>query len=290
MWKFAGLSPWQVARQTLAAYTANHLSAHSAQFAYYSMLAIVPLLITVVACVGYLPLHGVLGSFLQALERGLPRDAYQLLAGLIDDIQARSSTTYLVGSVLVFLFAGSRLFLTMGEGLNAAFGLPVHQGRIRAHWLSLLMTFGIILLLVTAMVLLVLGPMILNWAMDFFEMPDLESFLSHAIRWAIVTLCLLILTSAIYCFVPATRVPWRWFTPGNVFAVAGWTLVSQGFRIYVERFALYNQTYGALGGVIVLLLWLYLTGALLFLGGQLNGVIFQALVGNPTGVEPSESC
>ena len=59
--------------------------------------------------------------------------------------------------------------------------------------------------------------------------------------------------------------------------MAGWTLASQAFRLYVENFAVYNQMYGTLGGVIAMLLWLYLTGAILFMGGQINGIIYQAI-------------
>jgi len=282
LWKFGGLSPLELAQRTWRGFRDGQLAARCAQFAYYSMLAMVPLLIVIVAAIGFMPIDGVLGSSLKLLQRALPHDAYQLIYDQILSIQRQSSTTYIASSVVIFLYGGSRLFLTVGEGLNVAFGHPPRMHRFRTYWLSLLMTFGITLLLMVALMLLVLGPMAIGWAtallrLDLLESPMLESFSFHVIRWVIVTAFLLVLTSAIYCFVPEDGLPWRWFTPGTVFAVAGWTLASQIFRLYVENFAVYNQMYGTLGGVIAMLLWLYLTGAILFMGGQINGIIYQAI-------------
>jgi membrane protein len=87
---------------------------------------------------------------------------------------------------------------------------------------------------------------------------------------------MLLATSVIYWLIPGTKVRWHAVSPGSLFATTGWVGVTQGFRIYVENFARYNETYGALGGVVVLLVWLYLTGSLLLAGGQINAVIHRA--------------
>src|SRR5262249_13664807 len=106
--------------------------------------------------------------------------------------------------------------------------------------------------------------------------PYLTTILQGGVRWGVVGACLWIATTAIYCLVPNVKLNWYWFSPGSVFAVIGWVLSSQGFRVYVENFASYNKTYGALGGVIVLIVWLNLTGAVLLMGGQINGIIHAA--------------
>jgi membrane protein len=94
---------------------------------------------------------------------------------------------------------------------------------------------------------------------------------------SIVAGFLLIFTSTIYYLVPADGLPWRWFTPGTVFAVVGWMAASQAFRWYVTNYARHNQIYGTLGGVVAMLLWLYLFGAILFMGAQINGIIYEAI-------------
>ena len=128
---------------------------------------------------------------------------------------------------------------------------------------------------------MIVGPMLSTWIARFnipdsLSADDVAKRRAHAGRCG--RMCLWLSTSAVYSLVPNVKLPWYWFSPGSVFAVVGWILTSQGFRIYVENFANYNTTYGALGGVIVLMVWLNLTGAVLLMGGQINGVIHRAEV------------
>ncbi|MCH7987578.1 MAG: YihY/virulence factor BrkB family protein, partial [Planctomycetes bacterium] len=96
------------------------------------------------------------------------------------------------------------------------------------------------------------------------------------IKWGVACGFMLMAASIIYWVVPSADVPWHWFSPGSVYATAGWVIVMWGFRVFVENFARYNETYGALAGVIVLMTWLYLTGSVLLMGGQINGIIYRA--------------
>ena len=80
---------------------------------------------------------------------------------------------------------------------------------------------------------------------------------------------------------PSVKLPWYPLSPGSLFATVAWVIVTQGFRAYVENLGQYNETYGALGGVVVLMIWFYLTGSLLLLGGQINSVIHRAAVSEP---------
>jgi len=99
---------------------------------------------------------------------------------------------------------------------------------------------------------------------------------------------LLVATSAIYCWVPSVKLTWRLLTPGSVVATAGWVVATQGLRLYAENFGRFNETYGALGGVVVLLVWLYLTGTLLLTGGEIDSVIYRASTGyRPRSEEPT---
>jgi membrane protein len=277
VWKFGGLSPLELVTRTFREFRDRQLSARCAQFAYFSMLAMMPLLMVLVFAIGRMPIHGMLGSFLSLLERTLPPEAYQMFRSQILDLQQQDSTTYIALSFLIFFYAGSRLFLTIGEGLNVAFGHPHRMRRVRTYWLSLALTFSIALLLLLALILLVVGPQVAEWIVHGLRLPVSDSLSFHLIRWTIVTGFLLIFTSTIYYLVPAYGLPWRWFTPGTVFAVVGWIAASQAFRLYVTNYARYNQIYGALGGVVAMLLWLYLVGAILLVGAQINGIIYQAI-------------
>jgi len=211
------------------------------------------------------------------MQRALPPEIYELLAHQIRDIQTHSTVRIIVASLGVFAIAGSQVFLTITEGLNKAYGVVETRRSWHVYGMVFLLTIAVSLLILTALVLMVIGPMLSSWLSGrTIAVPYLQTVLKSGVRWGVVCACLWIATTTIYSVTPNIRVPWYWLSPGSVFAVLGWVVASQGFRLYVEDFATYNTTYGALGGVIVLMVWLNLTGAVLLMGGQINGVIHQA--------------
>jgi membrane protein len=277
LWKFGGLSPWQLLVRAAKGYRAHQFDTLAAQFAYYSMLALFPLLILIIAALARLPLSDVLDNALDAAHNALADNIYELIERQIRDIQARSTNKLFVISFGVLAIAGSQVFLTITEGLNRAYGIKESRHIWEVYGLAFLLNVAASLLMLIALVLMVIGPMLSNWlAGRDLAVPWVTTILQSGVRWGVVCACLWVYTTAIYCLAPNIKLPWYWFSPGSVFAVVGWVITSQGFRLYVEDFANYNTTYGALGGVIVLMVWLDLTGAVLLMGGEINGVIHQA--------------
>ena len=276
MWRLGGLSALELLRLTARESARCNFAARSAQFAYYGMLGLFPLIIFVLAAVTQLPIDGMMQSIDIMLERGLPKEAADVIEVQILDIQKHSSTKLLAISFVVLAFAGTRLFMTLADGLNAAFGVPVRYRRWRSRGLSLLLTAGALGLFLLCLVLLVVGPALTTSLLKLLDLPEANGITFHLVRWTIVIVALLLSTAAIYCWMPRLKLPWHWISPGSVFAVFGWILIGQGFRLYVANFGQYNQTYGALGGVMVLMVWFYLTGSVLLAGGLINSLIYQA--------------
>jgi membrane protein len=282
LWKFGGLSVWQLIWRSIKGYRANHFDARSAQFAYYSMLALFPLLILLIAALARLPFSGVLDNALDAMHNALPPDTYQLLEHQIRDIQEHSTVRIITASLGVFTIAGSQIFLTITEGLNRAYGAVETRRSWHVYGMAFVLTIAVSLLILFALILMIVGPMLSSWTSSKnIPIPYLQSILRSGVRWGVVCGCLWFATTTVYSVTPSVKLPWYWFSPGSVFAVVGWVIATQGFRLYVEDFATYNTTYGALGGVIVLMVWLNLTGAVLLMGGQINGVIHQAEIAAP---------
>lgn len=285
MWKLGGLSIGQLIRRSFAGFRKDQLDARCAQFAYYAVLAVAPILIVVIACVAQLPLDGVLTSFLRAIDIGMPDNVVALLEGQIRDIQDNSTPSLIAFGLLILAISGSKLFLTVGAGLDAAYGVEQQ----RRFWLSggiaFALTMGILLLLLTAMVLLVVGPMVTGIVTDRVDIGWLHVISSAGVRWGVACGFMLVATSVMYWLVPHVKLRWYILSPGNVFATAGWVALTQLFRVYVENFSRYNETYGTLAGVVVLMIWLYLTGAILLMGGEINSVIHRAAIGTTTDGE-----
>lgn len=287
LWRQAGNSWWSLGRQTWKAYRENNCDARSAQFAYYSLLAFFPLLILLIAAVAHLPWQGIVENAIDTADHGLPDNVAELLKRQVVDIQQHSTLGLLGASLMVLAVAGSRVFLTITDGLNAAYGVRETRRFWQVYGLAFLSTVAVSLLVLIAMTLMIVGPLLSGWLTDQeFRIVWLEVLLRRGVRWLVVCAALWIYTSTIYCLGPSLRLPWYWLSPGCVLATAGWVIVTQGFRIYVENFGNYNQTYGALGGVIVLIIWLDLTGAVLLLGGHLNAVLDRARREDPAGRRP----
>lgn len=283
--RLGGLSLWELAKRTYLEYCRNQLAAKSAQFAYYSILALAPLLILTIAGIAQLPVTGVLGGFLRLLKQGLPSDAYKLVEHQILDLQGHTTGRLVIVNLFLFVYGGWKLFLTMGEGLNAALGAPPYSRRWRAHGVSLIFAVAVVAMLMFSLAALAISSLAAEKLLARLDLAESSQWILHIFRWAIVTGLLLFLTNAMYRLIPAVKFRWQWLSPGSVFAVIAWTIASQAFRLYVAWFSPYNQTYGALAGVVVLLLWLYLIGDILMIGGQINGVIHQATGEAPVAVE-----
>lgn len=283
--RLGGLSLWELVKRTYLEYSRNQLAAKSAQFAYYSILALAPLLILTIAGIAHLPVVGILGAFLKLLKQGLPTDAYNLVEHQIADIQGHTTGRLVLVNLFLFMYGGWKLFLTMGEGLNAALGAPPYARRWRAHGVSLIFSVAVVALLMFALAGLAISSLAAERLLAKLDIAESSQWILHIVRWGIVGGLLLFLTNAIYRLIPAVKFRWQWLSPGSVFAVLAWTVASQAFRLYVSWFTPYNETYGALAGVVALLLWLYLIGDILMIGGQIDGVIHQATGESPVAVE-----
>lgn len=275
LWHLGGRSPWQIGFEAARDYRRHRLSGQCAQFAYYALLALPPMLILVVAAVSRLPVAGVMENFHAALQRGLPEEVAGLIKQQVDDIRARSTTGMVFGSLIVLGFAGSRMIWCVGKGLDVAFEVQTKRRAWIRGGIALAVTVGLFILMIIGMLLLVLDPVLTRLSSHLTEFQQSQAILSFIVRWGTAGCIMLITAAVIYWLVPNADVPWCWLSPGSVFATSGWIAVTIGFRFYVANINSYNETYGTLAGVVVLLTWLYLTGMLLLMGGQINAVMFR---------------
>jgi len=275
LWNLQGLTIWQLFAQSHRRYRENHFGGSCAQFAYYSLLALAPLLIILIAFSAKLPLDDLIESFESAIAGGLPRSTVNVLTTQIEEIQERSSTNLVLVSFIILGIAGTRIFWTMSKALDLAFGVQ-HKRRVWIRGgMALVLTFGVVFLLLLTMVMLVIGPMIATFIVETARVPQTQTSFFFVVRWGLACLAMLFIASVVYGVIPNLKLRWQWVTPGSVFATLGWIVITQGFRIYVENFSRYNETYGALSGVVVLMTWLYFTGAVILFGGQMNAVIYH---------------
>jgi membrane protein len=130
--------------------------------------------------------------------------------------------------------------------------------------------------IVTALATVMAGPDVVTWVARAFGLSTELSWLWGLVRWPLIVLLVVLGIDLVYHFAPNLKRDWAWLTPGSVLATALWIASSFAFKLYVANFADFNATHGAIGGVIVILLWFYVSSLAILVGAELNGVIEQS--------------
>jgi membrane protein len=243
----------------------------AAGVAFFAFLAFVPLLASVVLIYGLAADPATVAEHIGTLARKLPPDAAALIAdqlrSMTESPQSAKGFALLLAIILA-IYGASKGSSAVVTTLNIAYEVKETRSYIRTTLLSLAMTIG-------AMLVLFLGVGAIS-AMAYVEalLPGAPPFVHRLVQilfWAGAASAVSVGVALVYRYGPnRPDAPWRWITPGSAAATLAWLLASFGFGLYVAHFGNYNATYGSLGGVIVFLTWLYLSGYILLMGGELN--------------------
>jgi membrane protein len=271
--------PWrQVVARVWRKLFEDEVFGRAAQLAYYWLFSIFPLLIFLTTLLAFLPMRRNMEIWMGMLSNFLPAEAFTLLNNTFQQIVRRQRGGLLSFSVLLTLWSSSSGMEAIISSLNRAYDFAPARAWWRERLLAVALTLGLALFIASALALIFFGQHI-SWriAKDFGYSQMFRTVWALA-QWPIVISLGLLGIELVYYFAPNIKkeeIGWRWgrFTPGAIFAVSFWLLISFGFRLYVSRFGNFNATYGALGGVIVLMLWLYLTGVAILVGGEINSVL-----------------
>ena len=245
----------------------------AAQLSYYFLLALFPLLLVLMTLLGYfagasLDLRIKLITYLAAV---MPPSAIELVHTTLDEItQARSGSKLSLG-VLAALWAASNGMGAISETLNRAYGVSEKRPWWKVRLTSILLTIGLSVLIVVALVIVLYGGQIGERLAVHFGFGPAFTLAWKILQWPIALVFLLLTFTMIYHFGPNVRPKkCRWWAPGTLIAVVLWLLFSFGFRLYLHFFDSYGVTYGSLGALIILMLWFYFTGIAILVGGEIN--------------------
>jgi membrane protein len=254
--------------------------------AYYAILSLFPMLVFVVAlAVLVLPKDTVLQG-LEMATRAMPAATSEVITAQVIALLNTAHTGFAISGAALALWGASRGANSLMGALNAMF----NQHETRPWWKRQLIAIGVTLgvagLAVVALGLLVIGPAAGHWIADRFGLDNAFDVAWEVGRWLGAGLLIMVVWAVIYKFLPDTRAPFRIFTPGALVGVVLWLGISYGFGFYLGQFNNYATTYGALGGAIIFLTWLWLSNMALLFGAEINDVICH-LRNHP--IEPSPS-
>ena len=259
-----------VLRRVKAEVKEDNVTLLAAGVAFYAMLAIFPAIIAVVTVYGMVADPSQVGSQVGELAKSLPSGADQLLTTQLKSVTSAGRQSLSIGlaaSLLAVLWSASGGIQGLVKGLNLVYDEHETRGFIKLRSLSLLLTLGAILVAVIAIALVAVFPGVV----DNFGLGKAGQLAASVVRWVVLALLVLVALAVVYRYAPDRANPrLRWVSGGAVVALVLWLLGSLGFSWYVDNFGKYNQTYGALAAVIILLLWLFLSAFVVLLGAELD--------------------
>ncbi len=253
----------------------DELLDRAAALAYYFTFALFPALLFLTALVGLVPVPELMSQLMGYVDRVLPDDAASMLNRTLAEIVRGAGRGILSVGAVAALWAASSGMASAMSALNAAYEVSDSRPWWKRRLLAVVLTVGFCLFTVTGLLLLVFGPKIGEAVAAWLGLGGLFRTLWNIVSWPVILALVLTAIALVYYLAPAVRQRWQWVTPGSVFALLVWVAASLGLRFYVRRFGNYNATYGSIGGLILLLLWLYLSSLVLLLGAEINSEIEQ---------------
>ncbi|HEY6084805.1 MAG TPA: YihY/virulence factor BrkB family protein [Nitrospira sp.] len=278
-WKLGGLSFTELGRRLWREVEEDEILGRAAQLSYYILLALFPALIFLTAIMGVFSVQNYMPGLMGYLRNVLPGDALSMVERFLSQVVAGSGINILSLGGIGALWASSSGVTAIIDALNVVYDVKQDSRPFwRVRLTAILLTIGLTGFVILSLTLVLYGENIARWMTDFMGWGHHFAEVWIVLQWPTVIALMLLVVGTVYYVCPDVEQNWRWVTPGSVFAVIMWLFFSLGFKMYVEYFGNYNQVYGSLGGVIVLMLWLYWSGMVILVGGEINAEIEHAAV------------
>lgn len=279
IWNLGGLTPLTLGKRVAAEISKDDLSGRAAQLAYYFLLALFPLLIFLISLFGYLagPGSELRQALMENLSRVMPPTASDMVQKTIDEIVKARGAGKLLFGLLAALWAASNGMGAITETLNVAYNVQETRPWWKRRLVAVGLTIAVSLLVIFSLVLVLYGGKLAEFLAANIGLGTTFVIAWKVLLWPAVLMLMFIAFGLIYYFAPNLEKPeWHWITPGAAVGLVLWVMGSLAFRIYLQFFDSYSATYGSLGALIILMLWLYISGFAVLIGGKVNSEIGKA--------------
>jgi membrane protein len=293
LWGLGGLTWKDLGRRVWSEIQEDDVFGRSAQLAYYFLLALFPLLLFLTSVIGLVMGSGtgLRHSLFNYLSQVLPGSAFKLIDSAMYEVSAASGGGKVAFGILAALWAASNGMGAITQALNVAYDVEESRPWWKQRLTAVGLTVALSVLIISALVLVLYGGRIIEHVAGGYGFGEVFTIMWKVLQWPIAIAFMLVAFALIYYLSPDLHdQKWTWVTPGSAIGVGLWLLISFGFRLYLHFFDSYSKSYGSLGAVIVLMLWLYLSGAAILIGGEVNSEIENAAAkaGAPDAKEKGE--
>jgi membrane protein len=279
LWDLGELTWRELARRVWDGIQKNDLLNRGYELAYNFLLAVFPLLLFLLALLGiFASGSSILKSdFFFYLQQVLPPTAYSLIVSTLKEVTQNSGGGKLTFGLLLALYSGSGGITQLISTLNAAYEVREGRSWMKVHLTSLGLTIAMSILMIAALLMILAGGHLIALLGEARGLHSAALIVAKILRWGFAFGSVVLAFAIIYYFAPDVKERhWYWITPGSVVGVVLWVGASAALRGYLHFFNSYSKTYGSLGAVIILMVWFYVTGLALLIGGEINSTIEHA--------------
>ncbi|WP_363322186.1 YihY/virulence factor BrkB family protein [Sporosarcina highlanderae] len=243
------------------------------QLAFFFLLSLFPLLIFLITLLPFLNIDE--NQVFLFIRDYAPESVFKLIRDTLQEILANRNGGLLSIGALATIWSASKGMNALTKALNHSYFVEETRSFIVARSMSVIFTIALIGVLIIALLLPIFGEQVGYLAFSYFGMEEGFMKLWGNLRWSIPPVLIFLVFTVLYWAVPNLKIRLKSAIPGALFATVGWILTSLAFSFYVGSFGNYSKTYGSIGAIIVLMLWLYFSAIILMLGGQLNAVMTE---------------
>ena len=248
----------------------------AAQQAYYFFFALFPALLFVIAVASFFPLDTLIADVIAMLSRFAPRAVIDIVTTAMASLSKQNSGGVLTIGFVVTIWSSSGAMVSIITTLNAAYGVTESRPWWKTRVIAVGLTIALATFIVASMFLVLAGPTLAEKiAARLYLGPEFK-WAWWVLQWPVVLALVMTAVAVVYYYAPDVEQDWVWITPGSVLATVLWLAVSLGLKTYYQLVPDANATYGALGAIMVLMLWFYGGGLALLLGAELNAEIEHA--------------
>jgi membrane protein len=274
----------ELIRRTLKESSDDDCLGLAAQLAYYLLLALVPAIVFLVALASFFPADTI-AQMLGSLRAFAPGDVVQIVEEQLQRVANGQQGGLLTVGIGMALWSSSAAIVSVTDAMNRAYDIEEGRPWWKVRLVAIALTVGLALFIIAAVALIIVGPTLAEQLASRFGLGAVFEWSWKILQWPVVFGLVAMALALLNYFAPDAEQDWEWITPGALLSTLLWLIASLALKLYLANFADYNATYGSLGGVIVLMLWFYLSALAVLVGSEMNAEIEHA---SPYGKAPGE--
>jgi len=272
------MKSWALLKDIYVRFMNDDLLSIGAQASFFLLFSLFPFLIFLIVLITYMPMVNFQDS-IQVLAAFMPANAYLILRDIVNQTIANRSVTLLSFGMLSALWSSASGVTSLIRGINRAYD----QEETRPSWkitaVSLYFTLELAAAITFSLILIVFGKILGTQLFHFLGFSDVSLKVWSYVGYIITLVTTILVFISLYYNTPNRRLKFREVIPGAVVASLGWVIISIAFSYYIDNFGNYSKVYGSLGGIIALLMWLYVSSIIILMGAEINASLMFSKMG-----------